>query len=231
MDKGYYKKSQYIHLWIHLLLKANHEDTNFIWNKKDCILHRGQLLTGRKKLSDETGITQSTIENILKTLENEHQIKQQKYNLFRVITITNYDAMQKLDSKFDNKVTTKEQQSNNKVTHTINVSNENECNELKDSVRFDIARCFENFWSIYPRKIGKAAALRKFTKLVTSEKMAGTIIEAVRNQRRLNMLNPREKYRFCPHPATWLNQGRWEDTIQEPEPIPKQSEYPVDDVC
>lgn len=110
LDKGYYKKSQYVHLWIHLLLKANHKEHEFMWNNEIIIIKEGQLLTGRKELSKETGIPQTTIENILKLLENEHQIGQQKTTKFRVITIVNWKQHQKLDSKSDNRVTTDGQQ-------------------------------------------------------------------------------------------------------------------------
>ena len=37
-DTGYYKKSQYVHLWIHLLLTANHEPKEFMWNKEIIII-------------------------------------------------------------------------------------------------------------------------------------------------------------------------------------------------
>ena len=131
IEKGYYKKSYYVHLWIHLLFKANHTETKFMWNGKEQILKRGQLLTGRKNLSQETGIRPGTVENILKMLESEHQIEQQKTNLFRIITITNYDKLQKVDSYFDNKMTTNEQQNDNKMTHTNNVNKEKELKEEK----------------------------------------------------------------------------------------------------
>ena len=78
MDTGYYKKSEYIHLWIHLLLKANHKGTKVIFCGKEMVINPGQFLTGRKKLSEETGIKQGTVENILKLLEIEQQIEQQK---------------------------------------------------------------------------------------------------------------------------------------------------------
>ena len=109
--KGYYKRSQYVHLWIHLLLNANHKKQEFMFNKEIIIIKEGQLLTGRKQLSKATGINSGTIENILKMLENEHQILQQKTTKFRVITIVNWHSYQVSDSDIDNKVTTELQQS------------------------------------------------------------------------------------------------------------------------
>ena len=58
------------------------------------MVKEGQLITGRKQLSADTGIPETTIERILKMLENEHQIGQQKTNKYRVITILNWKEHQ-----------------------------------------------------------------------------------------------------------------------------------------
>jgi hypothetical protein len=110
LEKGYWRKSAYAHLWIHLLLTANHQQKEFMWNNKIIHIKEGQILTGRKELSKQTGISETTIENILKMLENEHQIGQQKTTKFRIITIINWKEYQKLDTKTDNGRTTNGQQ-------------------------------------------------------------------------------------------------------------------------
>ena len=111
-------KPDYMNLWIHLLLMANHKETTFIWNGKKQILKPGQLLTGRKKLSKKTGISPSKTYRILKYLENEQQIEQQKTNKYTVITIVNWDRYQKSGQE-------NEQQMNNKWTHTTMYNNVN----------------------------------------------------------------------------------------------------------
>lgn len=117
-DKGYYRKSTYVHLWLHLLLLASYKEKEFLWNGKITKLKAGEFVTGRKSLSTETGIPESTIEDILKVFEMEQQIRQQKTNKFRLITILNWQGYQKSDSNSDNKATTKQQQ-----TDTINKGN------------------------------------------------------------------------------------------------------------
>lgn len=97
-------------LWVHLLLMANHEESTFIWNNHKQTLKSGQLLTGRKKLAEQTGIPSSNIYRMLNYLENEHQIEQQKTNKYTVITIKNWGTYQKEDSKVNNKWTTNGQQ-------------------------------------------------------------------------------------------------------------------------
>ena len=98
-EKGYYTKSQYVHLWIHLLLSANHEPKEFMWNNEIIIIKEGQLLTGRKQLSRETGIPPTTIERILQMFKSGHQIGQQKTTKFRIITILNWNKYQKRTPK------------------------------------------------------------------------------------------------------------------------------------
>jgi hypothetical protein len=74
---------------------------------------------------------------------------------------------------------------------------------------------FDAFWSEYPRKVGKAAARKAYTKVARSV-MPETLLTALRGQ----ISSPqwlKEGGQFIPHPATWLNQGRWEDELPENE--------------
>ncbi|MCK5610226.1 hypothetical protein KAR91_50605 [Candidatus Pacearchaeota archaeon] len=112
LDNPISSKPQYCHLWVCLLLMAQHDGTSFIWNNEKITVNTGQVLTGRKKLSQTTGIPESTIEKILKYLEIEQQIAQQKTTKYRIITIIKWgDHQKKLAS-----VTTDGQQRNNRGT-------------------------------------------------------------------------------------------------------------------
>jgi hypothetical protein len=104
---------------VHLLLTAQHRTTEFIWGGRKVILRVGQLLTGRKALSEETGIPESTVERILTYLESEQQIEQQKTNKFRVITLRNWQKYQ----GSDNGEQQSGQQADNKRTRTRNIKN------------------------------------------------------------------------------------------------------------
>jgi hypothetical protein len=72
------------------------------------------------------------------------------------------------------------------------------------------AAAFEDFWQAYPRKVGKADARRWWTKHkptpATVEAMGRTLAWQTQSEQWL-----REGGQFIPHPATWLNQGRWDD--------------------
>lgn len=123
VEKGFYRNSKYVHLWVHLLLLANHKSKEFMWNNQIIIIKEGQMITGRNELSKATGIKSGTVENILKMLESEHQIEQQKTTKYRLITIVNWKDHQKNDSTSDNRVTTESQQSDTNKNDN-NVKNE-----------------------------------------------------------------------------------------------------------
>ena len=128
LDDPIISKPNYLSVWVVLLLLANHEEHTFIWDNKKQICKRGQVLTGRKKLAQQTGVKETTLENILKYLENEQQIGQQKTTKFRLITIKNYDKYQdkrhQNGQQSDNRVTTNGQQSDT-INNDNNYNNEN----------------------------------------------------------------------------------------------------------
>ena len=73
-------------------------------------------------------------------------------------------------------------------------------------VRSGHKESFERFWSSYPRKVGKGAAEKSWIKALQSTE-ADTIIAS------LVAYKFSEDPNFIPHPATWLNQRRWEDAL------------------
>lgn len=70
---------------------------------------------------------------------------------------------------------------------------------------------FESFWVVYPRRIAKKEAMKKFTKAVGDGADPQKIIDGAKAYSR-SVEGKEQKY--IAHPSTWLNQGRWDD---EPE--------------
>ena len=99
------------------------------------------------------------------------------------------------------------------VSDTVTVTPENAT---------DIA--FDEFWNEYPRKVGKKDARRAYEKALKSTD-SETMIRAVTAQRSSGQWT-RDGGKYIPNPATWLNQGRWDDEIQPKEKPPKQKTAP-----
>jgi hypothetical protein len=76
---------------------------------------------------------------------------------------------------------------------------------------------FDLFWKSYPKKIGKVAALKSWKK--NNHPSVEKIITAIEIQKSSEQWK-KDGGQFIPHPATWLNQGRWDDeTAQTEDPI------------
>ena len=208
INKSWYKKSEYIHLWVHLLLKSNHVDKEFWFNGKTIIVKKGSFITGRKILSDETGINESKIERILKTFENEQQIEQQKSNRNRIISVVSWDLYQQNEQQneqqLNNKRTTTEQQLN---TNNNNNNNNNINNDNKD--KKETVFSFQEFWNVYPTKKGKSESEKKYDKLEEKDRLIikNTINDFVNDK-------PFKDYSH-PNPLTYINQKRWLDNVDE----------------
>ena len=70
---------------------------------------------------------------------------------------------------------------------------------------------FDEFWSIYPRKVGKRDAenaYKRALKLATPEE----ILEGAKRY----ATDPNRVDQFTAHPATWLNRGSWADQALPP---------------
>ena len=75
---------------------------------------------------------------------------------------------------------------------------------------------FEQFWKLYPRKTGKKDALKAFEKAKDKPPLPELIAALQRASRSEQWTKDNGQY--IPNPATWLNQGRWEDQPIEQKP-------------
>ena len=69
---------------------------------------------------------------------------------------------------------------------------------------------FNEFWSMYPRKVSKRAAEKAWLKLTAQEQFDA--LDALPNHIKYWKLKNTET-EYMPHAATWINQGRWEDEL------------------
>lgn len=83
---------------------------------------------------------------------------------------------------------------------------------------------FNRFWEVYPRKIGKQAARKAFDKVPAS--VWDKLVPAVEAQKNGTQWR-REGGRYIPNPATWLNQGRWDDEVQT-APVSREAQELAD---
>lgn len=77
-------------LFVNLLLMANWTDSEW----QGMTIERGQLVTGRKALAAQTGLSEQTVRTSLNRLKSTNEITLASTNKFSVITIVNYGKFQ-----------------------------------------------------------------------------------------------------------------------------------------
>lgn len=73
---------------------------------------------------------------------------------------------------------------------------------------------FERFWNAYPKKVGKAEARKAWKKAKITSEIFEKVLTAIEAGKAAEQWQ-REGGRFIPNPATWINQGRWDDELEQ----------------
>lgn len=107
----WFQRPEMVQIWIYLLLKANHAPAQ--WQGIE--IKRGQLVSGRKTIAKETGLTEQTVRTCLDRLKKSGEINTQVTNRYTVITICNYVIYQDEDLKANQQVTSQKPKINQPI--------------------------------------------------------------------------------------------------------------------
>lgn len=77
---------------------------------------------------------------------------------------------------------------------------------------------FDQFWKVYPKRKSKGQAEKAFLKINPDEQLLTKILESVERAKKSEDWI-KEKGKYIPHPATWLNAKGWEDEETEVHPL------------
>ena len=145
-----------------------------------------------------------------------------------VITVKNWDKRQEMSltgyervKRYREKV--KNETNDNTGDNTLITSEEEgeeEGEEEVDTEKNNILTDFDTFWKAYPRKEGKRPAQKSWKSLNPSKELVKSILEDLELRKKSEQW---EDKKFIPHPATYLNQKRWEDEDKHAER--KKKEY------
>lgn len=96
-----------------------------------------------------------------------------------------------------------------RVAHTPQEKEKEEEKEIDN-------KAFDDFYAQYPRKVAKPAAKKAWKSLNPSADDVDKMISALKHQKQSEQWQ-RDDGKFIPHPATWINQRRWEDEYESGE--------------
>jgi DNA-binding transcriptional MerR regulator len=120
LDWEWFNKSEAVHLFMYLVLKANHKDGQ--WQGID--IKKGQFVTSFGKISIDTGISLQTIRTLLKKFEKTNEINIQTTNKFTIVTLCKYECYQQENEPTNTQLTNEQQTTNKQLTTNKNNKNE-----------------------------------------------------------------------------------------------------------
>lgn len=82
--------------------------------------------------------------------------------------------------------------------------------DINTDTKEDQPNGFKSFWSNYPRRVAKPSAIKAWKKVNPTDKQISSILDDIRNRHNSDEWQKNDG-QFIPHPATYLNQRRWED--------------------
>jgi len=122
LDWEWFNKSEAVHLFLYMLLKANHKDNK--WQGND--IKRGQFISSLNNISSATGITIQQIRTILKKLEKTNEIVVKSTSQFTIVTICKYECYQDENEDTNKRITNNQQTTNKQSTTNKNEKNNKE---------------------------------------------------------------------------------------------------------
>ena len=87
---GWYSDPNTFRVFMHLLLTASYEDNEFRGHK----IKAGQVVTGRKKLASDLGMSERSVRTSLEHLISTNEITIKSTNKFSIITVENWAKYQ-----------------------------------------------------------------------------------------------------------------------------------------
>ena len=92
----------------------------------------------------------------------------------------------------------------------------------KDNVVSVNEELFNSFYQAYPRKVGKPNAMKVWKKFKVDAELAIKIMASLEAHKKTKQWQDKQ---YIPHPATWLNQERWNDEVESSNEIPRDTDF------
>lgn len=181
----------------------------------------GEFIFGRNRWAKELNLSPKVVRNRIANLEKRDTLQAtQRGNEFTVFKFVNWEAY--AGSLEDEQPTKRPpikasdgQPEDSQGPHKKNVKKLRLVEDKKSPPTPQggnmYTAAFEAFWKEYPKKVGKKAAFRSWKNIKGVD--APTIIDAMKTQLSADHFRGNDGKQYFPNPATWLNQGRWEDEL------------------
>ena len=212
--------------WVYILLNVAYQPEDVVFKGKRITLQPGQGLFKIRQMAKEIGVSHSKLNRTISLFKSETQIETQTSSRETLISVVNWGKYQMSETQNETQMEHWRNTGGTQAEHLPiikelknikNIRNNNNIVDLFDESENENKQKppdkFEVFWKEYPKKKGIGAARKAFEKAIKKATLE-TLIEAVRKQKQGDQWK-KDKGKFIPYPATWLNQERWEDEVDD----------------
>ncbi|GAB6126267.1 hypothetical protein [Humidesulfovibrio idahonensis] len=200
-------------------MKATHTEFAELVGFQCVPLKPGEFVFGRKVAAKETGLSERTVRTCISTLSKLGNLVITSTNKFSILTIEKWEDYQSTVQLATSKTTSKRPTGDHIQRQMHNSTEEKNTPLTPRRGECAYSASFEEFWNAYPLRKGKAAAYRAWKSVEKKHPglKALQIIGAVKTQVKADTFrSPHDGQLYIPHPATWLNAGRWDDDVKPP---------------
>jgi hypothetical protein len=207
----------YLKIWMYCLMKASHKTHDQLVGNTIITLQPGEFVTGRNSLSDDLNkgvkpkmkLNEVSWWRYLNNLEKWGMLHIKKTNKYSVVSILKWEEYQESEQQLHIKSTTTAQQ-----LHTN--KNGNKGKNEKNNTSY--SNEFEQFWSIYPRKVEKKKAEKSF-KTVIKKHSLETILEGTK---KYSESVKGKETQYIKHASTFLNNESFIDGFEDKPNKPEE---------
>ncbi|OKP91391.1 hypothetical protein [Paenibacillus sp. P32E] len=223
-----YRDPEYFIVWFEMLSCARYskQPKTDIQGDEIYTINYGEFMFGRISWSERLGISEQRLRTLLKKLIKEDMIQLvSTFRRFSIYKVTNYEKFNQQTNQqetvdtegFDepinqqiNREPTSSQPAANQQPTTKEESKEGskQGKKVKDNKTYTPE--FDEFWNMYPRKLGKVEAFKTWTKVIKNGESSELIIKCATNYA-TDCENKQTEQQYIKHPKTFLNDERYKD--------------------
>lgn len=223
-----YEDAEYFKVWFEMLYRARYSqepETKLI----DGILvemNYGEFIYGRTKWSERLKISERRLRTLIDKLQRDNMIesvtKFPRFTVYRIINYAKYNQQNDQqedqsgqgipdfdDHPNDQRPTSRRPAGDQRATtKEQGINKVNKSNKGKQGKTYTAE--FDEFWNVYPRKLGKLEAFKTWERIIKKGESPTVIIQCASNYAQ-DCINRKTEEQYIKHPKTFLNDERYKD--------------------
>ena len=212
--------------WIDLLLSASHTPNKVPLGSKLMTIERGQILTSQVALAKRWSWNRKSVVSFLSVLKSDEildfESSKEADTGYTLITIQNYSKYQDrkngaLDIETDIETDIQGTSGGHRADTLKNVKKVKKKNIRSFSPGSTddngVEESFQIFYEVYPKRKSRGQAWKAWKKIEPGPELLKAMLDAIKCAKKTEEWQ-KEKGKYIPYPATWLNASGWEDEIE-----------------